>query len=127
MIAHQVEQITPFMHVRDLAAALDFFVNTLGFRVAYREESYSYVTLGKAAIRILEVDCDEEAPPLNGFRYYIDVADADAVHAALKPKLDLLPAGHVMGPKDQTYGQRELMIRAPDGGVLVFGAAIRQG
>jgi hypothetical protein len=29
-----------------------------------------------------------------------------------------------LGPVDQQYGQRELMIRAPDGNLVVFGQAI---
>jgi len=31
----------------------------------------------------------------------------------------------VVGPRDQPYGQRELMIRAPDGNLIVFGASIQ--
>jgi hypothetical protein len=46
------------------------------------------------------------------------------MHAELKPRLDRLPARHVHGPVDQSYGQRELMIVAPDGNLLVFGQAI---
>jgi hypothetical protein len=37
-----------------------------------------------------------------------------------------LPEGSVVGPVDQRYGQRELMIRAPDGNVLVFGQPVPQ-
>jgi hypothetical protein len=50
----------------------------------------------------------------------------DAVHAQLKEKLDSLPPEDVHGPADKEYGQRELLIRAPDGQLLVFGAAIRK-
>jgi hypothetical protein len=32
-----------------------------------------------------------------------------------------------MGPVNQEYNQREFMIRAPDGNVLVFGQAIKRG
>lgn len=56
--------------------------------------------------------------------YYIDVEDVDGLLAELKPKLDTLPDGHVHGPRDQPYGQRELMIVAPDGNLLVFGQSI---
>ncbi len=34
------------------------------------------------------------------------------------------PAGEVLGPVNQPYRQRELMIVAPDGNLLVFGQAI---
>ena len=115
--------ITPFMHVGDLQAALDFFTDVVGFEVLFRSPDYAYIEREGAGIRILEAD--EPPPPGCGaFRYYIDVRDLDAVHAELKPKLDALPAGHVHGPVDQGYGQRELLILAPDGDLLVFGAAI---
>ena len=66
-----------------------------------------------------------EFPPRNGrFAYYIDVRDVEAVYAELKPKLDALPEGWVHGPADKEYGQRDLIVRAPDGQLLVFGAAI---
>ncbi len=58
------------------------------------------------------------------FAYYIDVRDVDEVHAGLKDMLDSLPAGDVHGPADKDYGQRELIVRAPDGQLLVFGAEI---
>jgi hypothetical protein len=32
----------------------------------------------------------------------------------------------VDGPADKPYGQRELLIRAPDGQLIVFGAEIRK-
>ncbi|MEO7688893.1 MAG: hypothetical protein ABIS51_06365, partial [Sphingomonas sp.] len=59
-----------------------------------------------------------------GFAYYLDVRDLDAILAELGPKLAALPAGDVYGPVDQSYGQREVMIRAPDGNLVVFGQAI---
>jgi hypothetical protein len=60
------------------------------------------------------------------FAYYIDVRDVDLVYEALKGKLEGLPAEDVHGPADKGYGQRELIVRAPDGQLLVFGAAIRK-
>ena len=65
------------------------------------------------------------APPGNRrFAYYIDVRDLDAVHAELAPRLADLPKRSIHGPVNQSYGQRELMILAPDGNLLVFGQAI---
>ena len=50
----------------------------------------------------------------------------DAIVAELKPKLETAGV-EFMGPKDQTYNQREFMIRAPDGNVFVFGQGIKRG
>jgi catechol 2,3-dioxygenase-like lactoylglutathione lyase family enzyme len=120
-------QVTPFIHVDDLAAALAFFEDVLGFEVRYRLRDYAYLHRETVGIRLIKNSASENegAPPGNRrFAYYIDVRDVDALHAELKPKLDALPARDVFGPVDQTYGQRELMLVAPDGNLIVFGQMI---
>lgn len=123
----QILQITPFMHVREEAfeTALGFW-QSMGFRILpqYRMASYAYLEREGAGLRLLAHDDPAEiAPGTRGFRYYVDVRDVDAIHRELKPVLDAMPAGDVYGPVDQPYGQRELLILAPDGDLLVFGAA----
>lgn len=118
-------QVTPFLHVRDLEAALTFSVDLLGFDVPYRQPGYAYVHRETVGFRLLQAEEDSLAPKgAGGFAYYIDVRDVDAVVAELKPRLAALPPEDVHGPVDQGYGQREFMVRAPDGGLLVFGQAI---
>ena len=120
-----VIQITPFMHVQDLEVALAFFTDVLGFSVMFRSLGYAYVALEGAGIRIMENDEIDGAPPGNRrFAYYLDVRDVDALHAQLKPGLDTLPPTDVHGPVDQPYGQRELLVLAPDGNLIAFGQAI---
>ena len=56
------------------------------------------------------------APPGNRrFAYYVDVRDVDQLYEELKPKLERLPKADVYGPVNQEYGQRELLVLAPDG------------
>jgi catechol 2,3-dioxygenase-like lactoylglutathione lyase family enzyme len=118
-------QITPFMHVADLDAAVRFFTETLDFTLAFRQSNYAYVDREGAAIRILAHDDPEDiGVPHRGFGYYIDVRDLGEILTGLGPKLAALPAKDVQGPIDQHYGQRELMVRAPDGNLLVFGQGI---
>ena len=74
--------------------------------------------------RLLLVDHDAAPPGTRRFAYYIDVHDVDRLYAELKPKLDLLPAGDIHGPADKPYGQRELLLLAPDGNLLAVGHAI---
>ena len=123
---HNFIQITPFMHVQDIEPALRFFTDVLGFKILYRTDgpSYAYIEREGCGIRILQ--STEARYGERDFAYYIDVRDVDALYAELKPKLDTLPPSHVFGPKDQSYGQRELLIRVPDGNVMAFGAAIKK-
>jgi catechol 2,3-dioxygenase-like lactoylglutathione lyase family enzyme len=118
-------QVTPFMVVENLERAISFFTDILGFKVPYRSHDYAYVQRETGAFRILEQQGPEGAPPGNRrFAYYIDVRDVDSLYAELKPKLDTLPKGDVYGPVNQPYGQRELLVLAPDGNLLAFGQAI---
>jgi len=120
-------QITPFMHVPDLPRALTFFADVLGFQVLFRMDDYAYVERERVGIRLMQNRGDDGAPPGNRrFAYYIDVRDVDALYAELKPKLDTLLPRDVHGPADKSYGQRELLVLAPDGNLLAFGQAIRR-
>lgn len=118
-----IHQVTPFMRVPELDAAVAFFVDTLGFTVGFRGGEYAYVHRDGAAFRIVE---DEPLPPRGNGRYtsYIDVADVEALYTELKPKLDLLPAGHVSPLCNQPYGQREFAVIGPDGDLIGFGSAM---
>lgn len=121
-------QITPFMHVSELDPAITFFTETLGFETLFRAANYAYLQRETVAFRLLEQTGVDGAPPGNRrFAYYIDVRDVDVLYAELKPKLDALPKGDVYGPVDQNYGQRELLVLAPDGNLIAFGQAISKG
>jgi catechol 2,3-dioxygenase-like lactoylglutathione lyase family enzyme len=118
-------QVTPFMHVEDIEKALAFFTGILGFETRFREANYAYLHRETVGFRILEQRGKDGAPPGNRrFAYYIDVRDVDQLYLELKPKLDSLPQGDVYGPVNQTYGQRELLVLAPDGNLIAFGQAI---
>ena len=119
-------QVTPFLHVPNLQKALDFFTDILGFAVMFRQPGYAYIHRETVGFRLLEAEEGEAASGQRRFAYYIDVRDVDALHAELKPKLDTLPPGNVHGPADKPYGQRELLILAPDGELICFGMAIPQ-
>lgn len=120
-------QVTPFMHVSDIERAVAFFTEILGFETLHRFDNYAYVQRESVAFRLLEEHGPDGAPPGNRrFAYYIDVHDVDGLYSELKPKLDALPDGDVHGPANKGYGQRELLVLAPDGNVLAFGQAIRK-
>jgi hypothetical protein len=100
-------------------------VETLAFEALFRAANYAYAQREKVGSRLLEQKGEDGAPPGNRrFAYYIDVHDVDLLYAELKPKLDALPKGDVYGPVDQSYGQRELLVLAPDGNLIAFGQAV---
>ena len=120
-------RITPFMHVEDLNSAAAFMTDILGFEIRFFDGpgGYAYVCREGAGIRILaSANAAERGKPHGGFQYYIDVRNLDVVLDQIGEKLEQLPEGTVIGPRDQPYGQRELMIRAPDGNLIVFGQAL---
>jgi catechol 2,3-dioxygenase-like lactoylglutathione lyase family enzyme len=118
-------QITPFMHVADFERALRFLTETLGFTAFFNDGGYAYLEREGAGLRLLQnSDPAELGVPHGGFAYYIDVRSVETVLEQIGERLAELPPGDVVGPRDQPYGQRELMIRAPDGNLIVFGASI---
>jgi len=120
------QQVTPFLQVENLQKALDFFTGILGFSVPFRQDGYAYIHRETVGFRLLEVEGCEMTPGRRRFAYYIDVRDVDALYAELKPKLDTLPPKDVHGPADKPYGQRELLVLAPDGELIAFGMALPQ-
>lgn len=121
----QFVQVTPFMHVPDIDAAVRFFEEILGFSALYREPGYAYVEREGCGVRMLQNHGEDGAPPGNRrFAYYFDVRDVDRLHAELKPRLDTLPPGDVHGPADKPYFQRELLVLAPDENLIAFGQPI---
>jgi catechol 2,3-dioxygenase-like lactoylglutathione lyase family enzyme len=120
-------RVTPVMHVDDIDRAVAFFTDILGFTAHLSFENYAYVQRETASFRIMRNQGSDGAPPGNRrFAYYIDVDDVDALYAELKPKLDTLPARDVHGPADKSYGQRELLVLAPDGNLIAFGHSIAE-
>lgn len=118
-------QTTGFMHVRELEPAVAFFRDLLGFTAYIHVHDYVYLEREGCGIRIWAHPNHGVIPEGHrNFRYYFDVRDVDALYAELKPKLDLLPKGDVHGPANKHYGQRELLILAPDGDLVCFGQAI---
>ena len=113
------------MIVEDINRAVNFFTDILGFETLVRYSHYAYVHRETAGFRIWEQTGKNAAPPgTRRFAYYIDVRDVDQLYAELKPKLATLPKGDVHGPANKPYGQRELLVLAPDGNLLAFGQAI---
>jgi catechol 2,3-dioxygenase-like lactoylglutathione lyase family enzyme len=123
-----ITQVTPFMIVPALESALDFMVNVLGFEIDYRSGDYAYVSREGAGMRIMEAGPGNPFQPgARRFAYYFDCNDIDALYSDLKKGLEVLPSEDVHGPADKPYGQRELLVLAPDGNLIAFGQSILRG
>ena len=122
-------QITPFMQVADVAAAVNFFVDVLGFKAHVNGPTYAYVQRETAGLRIMQASTspgEEQPPGTRAFRYYIDVENVDELYAEMKPRIDTLWKSQIYGPLNQPYGQREFMVIAPDGDLVVFGQSLSE-
>jgi catechol 2,3-dioxygenase-like lactoylglutathione lyase family enzyme len=120
-----VYQITPFLHVPDLEAALSFFCDTLPFEVKYRESNYAYIELADCGLRLLEEPHRVlTADGKSRVSVYIDVSNVDELHAQLREALDKLPPDRVEPVMNKPWKQREFQLRLPDGDWLVFGQPV---
>jgi catechol 2,3-dioxygenase-like lactoylglutathione lyase family enzyme len=119
-------QMTPMLHVPDLAKALDLFTRVLRFEIRFAVGNYAYLENGPAAIRILEERRRAMvAPEQARMTVYMYVRDVDALYAELRPGLKTLPAGDVLPPVDQHWHQREFHVRLPDGHWLAYGQPVK--
>ena len=114
--------------MKDLARAVRFFVDVLGFHAWVDTESYAYLDRDGASVRLsqLSPDCADEQLEYGprAWLFYVDVRDVGALLAEIRPKL--LAAGRPPGegPVDQTWGKREWWAPGPEGGFIVFGEEI---
>jgi len=125
---HQIHGVQPVLPVPDVAAAIDWFVRTLGFALdfAHGEPAhYARVKLGDRSwgdpvyLHLCTADADDAAAPASETR--LDVGhDIDGLHR------HLLSAGAQVleAPTDQPWGLREVVVLAPGGHRLVLGAEL---
>lgn len=110
----------PVLHVSDARAAEAFYVERLGFRqlFAYRPDPTSpdpcYMGLSRDAARL-----DVSSFPgdgVSGGVVVLPVTDVDALHR----ELSATGMAIELEPTDQTWGNREMYVRDPDGNSIRF-------
>jgi catechol 2,3-dioxygenase-like lactoylglutathione lyase family enzyme len=118
-------QATSVMSVPDLDRAVGFFRDLLGFKVWVNDGGYAYLSRDGCGIRLLDFAAAGASPPgTRRFGHYFDVRDVDSIAAEVAVRLPQWPDVDVHGPVNQSYGQREFCVLAPDGDLVVFGQAI---
>ncbi len=118
----RITQITPFVMTHDLAGALAFYCDILGFSCSFQMDNYAFVRQQAGiALRLIEVEKDCE---IGEQMIYLDCDDVEAVYVSLQAKLDTLPEERVRAPFDQPYAMREFHVKDPDNCLLLYGTSI---
>ncbi len=109
----------PVLMSRDVAAAARFYREVIGFEVVYDSDWYVSLRLGQFELAILAHDHPTvpegyRALP-RGVILNLEVTDVDAVHARLTedPEISV-----VLPLRDEDFGQRHVIVTAPDGVLL---------
>ena len=117
-------RIAPYFFVSDVVAPADYYRDKLGFRYDRFWGEPPMFTIARrdgVAVMLNQVGANgqfQPNPAYDGrFSVYVDVSDADALHAEFKGK----GADIVCEPEDQPYMMREFQLRDLDGHVLGFG------
>lgn len=104
--------------VKDVAKAIDFYVQKLGFKVEFKYgEPVQYAAVEHDQVSIHLMPVGQSPKTLGLSSVYIFTGDVDGVHANLVAR----GAAIEMAPKDLDYGMRECSVRDPDGNRLTFG------
>lgn len=122
-----IARLIPNICSQKLAESRDFYVNLLGFEVAFNSDWYVQVASPnnpKLELGIIQQD-HELVPPAfqktpQGQYLTLVVDDVDAVYA----KAQTMNLEVLQPPKDEFYGQRRMLIVDPNGLLLDVSAPI---
>jgi catechol 2,3-dioxygenase-like lactoylglutathione lyase family enzyme len=120
-----INGIAPFFIVRNVAAAVAFYRDKLGFLVSYQEPEddafFAIVNRGGAMLMVKSVDANPAPNPMRDpaarWDAYISVPDPDALAAEFTSRGVVFS----VALKDTTDGLRGFELKDSDGYVLFFG------
>ncbi len=127
-------RLIPELSVSDYKKSLDFYVNLLGFSVAYvrEEECFALISLQGAQLMLEERNCHWETgkmehPYGRGMNLQIEVDQVDPLVEKLQRKgypffRDVRENWYAV--KDVLWGSREFLVQDPDGYLLRFAEEI---
>jgi len=112
--------------VRDLATAVAFYRDRLGFEVGFEwgePPTYAILRAAETSIHLSRIDPPgdgEEPRPIHPTLLYLFTHDVDALHDAVRDA-----GAEIAFPlQDLEYGMREFEVHDPDGHRLCFGMGI---
>lgn len=110
--------VTPILRVQSLAAAVDYYVNVLGFKIDFHEPGIiASVSRDRCCIFLIEGD---QGNP--GSWVWIGVSDVDALYEVYQSKGAL-----IRQPPTNFSWACEMQIQDPDGNVLRMGSEPKDG
>ncbi len=110
---HGLRQALPELPFDNVAAAVDWYRDTLGFRINYQQGDLG--VMYRDAITILLIQRTAQHTGIGSCEFY--VADADALYAEFTAK-----GAHTMGPPvSHPWGLRDFRVVDPEGNRLTFG------
>ena len=116
----QIESVSPIFSVDDLAASLDFYLQMLGFELAWSwGDPPDIASVCRNDVEIMLSQRSETSAP-GPAQIYLSVSAIDAWYEALKSAgVDVrVPIG------DRPYGMRDFRIADPSGNEISFGQPI---
>jgi catechol 2,3-dioxygenase-like lactoylglutathione lyase family enzyme len=128
----RINKLVPELGVSSLKTSMDFYVQVLGFSIAYQreEEGFAFLTLGEAQVMIDEIEkgrtweTGEFAYPLGrGINFQIEVETIQPILDRLRDrKIDLFLETEEKWYRknDHEVGNRQFLIKDPDGYLLRF-------
>jgi catechol 2,3-dioxygenase-like lactoylglutathione lyase family enzyme len=108
-----VQKALPGLPCTDVAAAVAYYRDVLGFRINYQQDDLG--VMDRDAVTVLLIARTARHTGIGSAYFY--VADADALHAELTAK-----RANVQGePVSHPWGLRDFIVLDPDGNELRFG------
>ena len=110
--------------VRNLRISTDFYMNVLGFKRDFGDESDGWSFLSRNSVRLMLGECVDEVPAseLNNHSYfaYMNVTSVDDLFNEIVANGGV-PTSH---PTNKQWGLREFSITTPDGHRIMFGETL---
>ena len=115
-------QVRCVLAVNDLKRSVEFYRESLGFKVDFETEGWSF--LSRDQMKLMLGHCPNEIPASNihdhSWFAYVNVEKIDSLYQELKNKTVEI----VQDIADKPWGMREFGIVTPDGHRIVFGQDI---
>jgi uncharacterized glyoxalase superfamily protein PhnB len=125
MAMARLEGIRLILAVRNLRTATDFYLNVLGFKRDFGDESDGWSWLSRDDFRVGLGECPDATPPVelgdHSYVAYVTVDDIDQLYAELASRGVAIR----IPPQTRPWGMREFALQTPDGHRMTFGSPTR--